>query len=120
MSTGSSIRLTDEEFEQACVIMLELYPSSYRLEDGKLHRAVGPTVSKESLSNGELVSILHKILDNVSGKHSAIADLIESIGRERRECDECGSLYIAHRWDQRFCPGGKCSNRFHQRKYRGD
>lgn len=118
MSTESSLRLTDEEFSQACEIMVGLYPSSYRAKDGKLYRSVGPTVSKDPLTNGEIVSILNKILDKVLGKHSELEHLLQSISRERRECEDCGTLYIAHRVDQRFCPGGKCSNRWHQRRHR--
>jgi len=39
---------------------------------------------------------------------------------ERRICafDSCGKEFFVHRHDQRFCPGGKCSNAYHQQQHR--
>jgi len=39
---------------------------------------------------------------------------------ERRVCafSSCGKTFFPHRKDQRFCPGGLCSNSYHQQQYR--
>ena len=37
---------------------------------------------------------------------------------ERRICPQCKGTFFPHRKDQRFCPGGRCSNTYHSQQHR--
>lgn len=117
---SSTIRLTESERDDAMGILFDSFPGSYVLGGSgeSIHKRLGPVTAKAGMTDGEIVNELERTAILLDSRSSRLQSLLASVGRERRECEDCGKLFIAHRSDQRFCPGGKCSNRFHQRKRR--
>ena len=55
----------------------------------------------------------------LSGLRDAIWErVLRQAPSERRSCEYCKKPFFPHRKDQRFCPGGKCSNAHHSQLYR--
>lgn len=115
---SDEVNLTALEMTEAIELLLLYYPSSYVVRECRLHKQIGPVVSKVYLTDKEVLGVLKGLLVNARERIERLDVLIKSIGREHRLCKECAHLFIAWRKDQVFCPGGSCSNRWHQREWR--